>query len=99
MGVDEKGEPPATYVDIITGATYFPRVVGYGIPDASGQPTVAYEATFYFVEGVTDQGQAMAMLADIMLRRYMMESGRKVDLQVEQKLAPNGARPSGLVLP
>lgn len=100
LDVDQLGNPPATFIDILSGATYYPRAVGYALPDpVTGQPTEAMEAVFYFLEGVNEQNQAMSMLADVMLRRYMHEHGRKVKVETTQKLVPNETRPSGLVIP
>jgi hypothetical protein len=97
--LDGDQQPQPSYTDLVSGITYYPRVVGYApVDQVTGLPTASWEATFYFMEGINDQNQAMMLMADILLGQYMRSHGTKVKVEAKAQLAP-GQRPSGLVLP
>lgn len=101
MDIDAQGNPPSSYMDILTGSTYYPRTVGYAINDAaSGLPQSAYEALFYVLESMPPE-QAVPAVSDALMRQYMLKHGRVVPLEVTVKTLPQNSKPapSGLILP
>ena len=98
METDNNGKPPATFVDILSGFTYYPRIVGYAIHDqTTNQVVEAYEHEFYILENLPPE-QAVAAVNDVLLRHYMVSHGTK------QKAAPGPVQSSpngagGLIIP
>lgn len=94
MELDDKSMPPATYVDILSGSTYYPRAMGILKPDANGQPVAKLESIVYVHEQIAmhpdSQTHAMSAFVDILLFRYFHEHGTEIPLGKVEVPQANG---------